>query len=81
MVESEPAAVYHAPASVGLLASAAAVVRPNAKLIALLSIGHFVVDLNQGSLPALLLFLSALTPLLAVVATRFLPVPRVQEVR
>src|SRR5215467_11383768 len=57
MAESEPAAVYHAPASAGLLASAAEVVRPNTKLIALLSIGHFVVDLNQGSLPALLPFL------------------------
>jgi FSR family fosmidomycin resistance protein-like MFS transporter len=57
MAESEPAAVYHAPASAGLLASAAQVVRPNTKLIALLSIGHFVVDLNQGSLPALLPFL------------------------
>jgi MFS transporter, FSR family, fosmidomycin resistance protein len=57
MAESEPAVVYHAPASAGLLASAAQVVRPNTKLIALLSIGHFVVDLNQGSLPALLPFL------------------------
>jgi len=57
MAESEPAAVYHASASAGLLASAAQVVRPNTKLIALLSIGHFVVDLNQGSLPALLPFL------------------------
>jgi hypothetical protein len=81
MAESEPAAVYHAPASAGLFASAAAVVRPNAKLIALLSIGHFVVDFNHGSLPALLPFLSAPTPLLAVGATRFLPAPRVQEVR
>jgi MFS transporter, FSR family, fosmidomycin resistance protein len=59
MAESEPAAVYHAPASAGLLASAAQVVRPNTKLIALLSIGHFVVDLNQGSLPALLPFLKS----------------------
>jgi FSR family fosmidomycin resistance protein-like MFS transporter len=57
MAESKPAAVYHVPASAGLLASAAEVVRPNTKLIALLSIGHFVVDLNQGSLPALLPFL------------------------
>jgi MFS transporter, FSR family, fosmidomycin resistance protein len=57
MAESEPAVVYRAPASAGLLASAAQVVRPNTKLIALLSIGHFVVDLNQGSLPALLPFL------------------------
>ena len=57
MAESEPAVVYHAPASAGLLASAAQVVRPNTKLIALLSMGHFVVDLNQGSLPALLPFL------------------------
>jgi len=53
MAESEPAAVDHSPASAGLLASAAPVVRPNTKLIALL----------------------------AVVATRFLPAPRVQEVR
>jgi len=59
MAESEPAAVYHAPASAGILASAAEVVRPNTKLIALLSIGHFVVDLNQGSLPALLPFLKS----------------------
>jgi len=59
MAESEPAAVDHSPASAGLLASAAQVVRPNTKLIALLSIGHFVVDLNQGSLPALLPFLKS----------------------
>ena len=58
MADSEPA-VYSAPVSSGLLASAAQVVRPNTKLIALLSIGHFVVDLNQGSLPALLPFLKS----------------------
>src|SRR6266699_643167 len=40
MADSEPA-VYSAPVSSGLLASAAQVVRPNTKLIALLSIGHF----------------------------------------
>ena len=56
MARSERA-VYDASASTRLLASTAEVVRPNTKLIALLSIGHFVVDLNQGSLPALLPFL------------------------
>ena len=53
MADSEPA-VYSTRASSGLLASTAQLVRPNTKLIALLSVGHFVVDLNQGSLPALL---------------------------
>ena len=56
MADSEPA-VYTAPVVPRLVASAARGIRPNAKLIALLSLGHFVVDLNQGSLPALLPFL------------------------
>ena len=56
MADSEPA-VYPAPLAPGLVASAARGIRPNAKLIVLLSLGHFVVDLNQGSLPALLPFL------------------------
>ena len=51
------AAVYSAPVAPGLVASTAQAIRPNAKLIALLSLGHFVVDLNQGSLPAFLPFL------------------------
>ena len=46
--------MYSARAASGLLASTAQIVRPNTKLIALLSVGHFVVDLNQGSLPELL---------------------------
>jgi FSR family fosmidomycin resistance protein-like MFS transporter len=58
MAESKPA-VYRAPVSSGLVASAPAGIRPSTKLIALLSIGHFVVDLNQGSLPALLPFLKS----------------------
>lgn len=41
------------------MSSTVQAVRPNAKLIALLSIGHFVVDLNQGSLPAFLPFLKS----------------------
>src|SRR5947209_2024533 len=56
MADSKPA-VYSAPAAPGLVASTAQAIRPNAKLIALLSLGHFVVDLNQGSLPAFLPFL------------------------
>ena len=51
MADSKPAA-YGAPAAQALAPSIADRVRPNAKLIALLSLGHFVVDLNQGSLPA-----------------------------
>src|SRR5207249_778798 len=53
MADSEPA-VYSAPVAPGLVASASRGIRPNTKLIALLSIGHFVVDLNQGCLPAVL---------------------------
>jgi len=53
MADSKPAA-YPAPAAPALVASITDHVQPNAKLIALLSLGHFVVDLNQGSLPALL---------------------------
>ena len=53
MADSKPAA-YTAPAAPALVASITDHVQPNAKLIALLSLGHFVVDLNQGSLPALL---------------------------
>jgi FSR family fosmidomycin resistance protein-like MFS transporter len=55
MADSKPAA-YTAPAFV---ASTSDPVRANAKLISLLALGHFVVDLNQGSLPALLPFLKA----------------------
>src|SRR5437773_8256237 len=55
MADSKPAA-YTAPA---LVASTSDPVRANAKLISLLALGHFVVDLNQGSLPALLPFLKA----------------------
>jgi MFS transporter, FSR family, fosmidomycin resistance protein len=53
MADSKPAA-YGAPAAQALPSPIADRVRPNAKLIALLSLGHFVVDLNQGSLPAYL---------------------------
>src|SRR5881397_789596 len=56
MADSKPAA-YSAPAAQALVSPIADRVRPNAKLIALLSLGHFVVDLNQGSLPAFLPFL------------------------
>src|SRR2546426_5600352 len=58
MAEPKPAA-YGAPAAQALVASTTDRVRPNAKLIALLSLGHFVVDLNQGSLPAVLPFLKS----------------------
>ncbi|HYS15847.1 MAG TPA: MFS transporter [Candidatus Binatia bacterium] len=58
MADSKPAA-YRAPVAPALVASTADGIRPNAKLIALLSLGHFVVDLNQGSLPAVLPFLKS----------------------
>lgn len=55
MVESKPAA-YDAVAA-GAFVAAAERVKPHTKLIALLALGHFVIDVNQGSLPALLPFL------------------------
>src|SRR5881296_3502723 len=58
MADSEPV-IYSAPVAPALLASTAQRIRPNTKLIALLSVGHFVVDLNQGCLPAMLPFLKA----------------------
>jgi FSR family fosmidomycin resistance protein-like MFS transporter len=58
MADSSPAAggVTAAPA---LIAGTVDRVRPNAKLISLLALGHLVVDTNQGSLPALLPFLKS----------------------
>jgi FSR family fosmidomycin resistance protein-like MFS transporter len=55
MAESKPAA-YDAVAARAFVA-AAECVKPHTKLIALLALGHFVIDLNQGSLPAMLPFL------------------------
>ena len=114
MADSKPAA-YSAPAAQALPSQVADRVRPNARLIALLSLGHFVVDLNRGSLPAYLpvlktahqlsyasaativlaalgwiadryglpaaLWISAVMPLAAFVAARFLPAPRAIETR
>ena len=42
-----------------LVASPIERVKPNARLIALLALGHGVIDLNQGALPAVLPFLKA----------------------
>jgi len=55
MAESKPAA-YDAVAA-GAFVAAAERVKPHTQLIALLALGHFVIDVNQGSLPALLPFL------------------------
>jgi FSR family fosmidomycin resistance protein-like MFS transporter len=48
-----------ARATPGALAAPAPAVRvrPNARLLALLSVGHLVIDINQGALPAILPFL------------------------
>ncbi len=43
--------------AVTTFAAGAARVRPHTKLIALLALGHLVIDLNQGALPAVLPFL------------------------
>jgi FSR family fosmidomycin resistance protein-like MFS transporter len=58
MADSKPAAL-DGPAPTSLVVDAAARVRPNARLIALLALGHLVIDVNQGSLPAILPFLKA----------------------
>jgi len=55
MADSKPAALGQTAAS--RLVTTAERARPHTKLIALLALGHLVVDLNQGSLPAILPFL------------------------
>jgi FSR family fosmidomycin resistance protein-like MFS transporter len=55
MADSKPAVLDAAAAST--LAGRADRVRPNVRLIGLLAAGHLVVDINQGSLPAILPFL------------------------
>ena len=55
MAESKPAAIDAVAA--GAFVAAAERVKPHTKLIALLALGHFVIDVNQGSLPAMLPFL------------------------
>jgi MFS transporter, FSR family, fosmidomycin resistance protein len=55
MVDSKPAALSSAAASEFLAVSER--VKPHTKLIALLALGHFVIDVNQGALPAVLPFL------------------------
>jgi hypothetical protein len=61
MAESKPAA-YDAVAARAFVAAAERV-KPHTKLIALLALGHFVIDVNQGSWPAMLLFLLSSGPL------------------
>lgn len=53
MASSEPAA-YAGTAAPLVVDSIADRVGPNARLIALLALGHFMVDVNQGALPAIL---------------------------
>jgi len=55
MAEPKQAA-YEATAAVPFVGGAAGV-RPHTKLIGLLALGHFVIDVTQGSLPAVLPFL------------------------
>ena len=55
MAGSKPAAIDAVAA--GAFVAAAERVKPHTKLIALLALGHFVIDVNQGSLPAMLPFL------------------------
>ena len=57
MADSKPAA-YEGPAAATFAATVERV-RPHTKLIALLSLGHLVIDLNQGALPAVLPFLKS----------------------
>src|SRR2546428_10977761 len=57
MADSKPAALGSAAAS--LITDSVSRVRPNARLIGLLALGHLVIDTNQGSLPAVLPFLKS----------------------
>jgi len=65
MADSKPAVLQAAGHSHAALSA----LRPNVKLIGLLALGHLVIDVNQGSL-------SALLPLAGFAAARFLPAPR-----
>jgi MFS transporter, FSR family, fosmidomycin resistance protein len=56
MADSKPAAGSVAAAA-PFITDAAARSRPHTRLIALLALGHLVIDTNQGALPALLPFL------------------------
>lgn len=56
MADSRPAA-YGEAAAPAVVSSTVERVRPHVRLLALLSLGHFVIDLMQGALPALLPFL------------------------
>jgi FSR family fosmidomycin resistance protein-like MFS transporter len=55
MTPDPAAAAVSAPASVA--AAPADRARPNMRLLGLLALGHMVIDINQGSLPAILPFL------------------------
>jgi FSR family fosmidomycin resistance protein-like MFS transporter len=59
MADSKSAA-YPPTAASGLVIDTAERVRPNARLIGLLALGHLVIDVNQGSLPAILPFLKSI---------------------
>ncbi len=58
MADSKPAALTGAAAS--LITDSTSRVRPNARLIGLLALGHLVIDTNQGSLPAVLPYLKSI---------------------
>src|SRR3989442_1166698 len=58
MAESRPA-VLSETAAPPLLLRAAGRVRANARLIGLLALGHLIVDVNQGSLSAVLPFVKS----------------------
>jgi FSR family fosmidomycin resistance protein-like MFS transporter len=57
MAESKPAVLE--AAAPHLVVETSERIRPQAKLIGLLALGHFVIDANQGSLPAILPFLKS----------------------
>ena len=58
MADSKPAA--YETTAVAAFAGSATSVRPHTKLIGLLALGHFMIDVTQGSLPAVLPFLKQL---------------------
>ena len=57
MADSKPAVLQAAGPS--LAAEVSSRVRPNLRLIGLLALGHFIIDVNQGSLSAILPFLKS----------------------
>src|SRR2546426_11883415 len=77
MADAKPAALRSTAAS--FLTDSVSRVRPNTRLIALLALGHLVIDTNQGSLAAALPFLKSVHGLSYAEAGAIVVVPNIRS--